>query len=613
MMSKNRRLLVLAGFIVFPLFRDVTRAQEPVTITPDRPDSVQQGIEAAYQTGLRKIVIPPGVYRLSCPRGTDAVMGSAFHLDFHGLKHFEIDAQGVTFIATTRDVPSIQFLRCEDVVLKGATFVHETPPFSQGKVIAFSPKFDYVDVRVDAGYPTDIDDSRFFGNRVPVIDIYDRQTYIFKKNIPDIYIKPPIKLSAGIFRFPFRFTYKVPITIGDRVSWRGWGFSDIVLILCQNVKLQDVTIKAAPMQGLCDTFGVSNIYENVKITYGPPPQGATDKPLLSANADGFIFARGFKGPTLENCTVEGVDDDGIAIHGIYSLGISSEGNKVTLAQLPILQFDSGMHLGDKLRFYNTAGTFSGEAQVTDIKHLPHYSIPQDLTTSSLPFADPKQTEFLQVTLDQPVPAQFNWLIADANELGSGFVIRNCTVRTIRNAGMRIRADDGIIEGCTVENVMYQGILLTTEHTAFPEGDFCRDVEIRNNTLRNVDLSHDQSPGLEVAANDYTTWPPLPGGHRNIVIENNTFDNIDNVNILVASAEEVTISGNRFQSPLMSSPPPASTMSVDNGSLVYLSQVRDVQLSENKVMNAGPGLSRLIKSDDTVSGTGLSNGIAKVGP
>jgi len=592
----------------------------PSEITPSDPESVQRVIDAAYKAGAKKIKVPPGVYRLSCPRGETLPKGAAYHLSFHGLTDFEIDATGATFVAATRDVPSAEFVNCTNVTLIGATFVHEVPPFSQGRIVAVSPSQDSVEVRVDAGYPSDLDDERFFGTHIPVFNVYDQDSGKLKKGISDIYISPPVKISDGLFRFPIRSPKEnYTVAVGDRVAWRGNGFADLSVLYCKNMKFLNVTIQAASMQAIAEVYSSASYYGQLKITYGPKPPGAVDNPLLSTNADGYFLHCGAKGkgPTLENCLIEGVNDDGIAIHGLYAMGISSEGSKIICDARSMQPPDNGhfCSVGDTLRFYNVVGSYAGEARVTEAKRLLNYVLTDKREPRSNVFKKAERAEYWEYTLDKPIPVEFDWRIANADCLGSGFVIRNCTIRDLRNSGMRIKADNGLIEGCTIENTLNIGIQLSPEPFSFNESDYCRNITISHNRLINVNMACQSAAAMSVDSADSVNqgggYPPSPYGHRNIMIKDNQFDGCGGIDIWIACAEGVQITENLFEHSLQSPFPltKAGAIPPSRRSVIWLTHCADINISKNTVRTPGSFLEKYVgMKSPGVTGSGFEDGV-----
>jgi hypothetical protein len=131
-------------------------AEAPVAISPGDPASIQRAINHAIKLGTPKIIIPAGVYRVPPPPGSRA------HLNIVGASNLEIDATGATLIFTERRRGSVMFSNCDAVTFRGATLQRETLPYSQGRIEAIDIKSRTIDVRVDKGFPTDIDDLSLF-------------------------------------------------------------------------------------------------------------------------------------------------------------------------------------------------------------------------------------------------------------------------------------------------------------------------------------------------------------------------------------------------------------------------------------------------------------------
>src|SRR5579859_6581333 len=92
--SNRKSALILAKTLrasVATCFLLTFTASAAVTISPDHPELLQQGILAAYAAGQKTVVVPAGVYDI--PSQTNGI-----HLDLENLSNFEIDATGATFI-----------------------------------------------------------------------------------------------------------------------------------------------------------------------------------------------------------------------------------------------------------------------------------------------------------------------------------------------------------------------------------------------------------------------------------------------------------------------------------------------------------------------------------
>jgi hypothetical protein len=579
---------------------NAARAQgsAPVFSTSD-PLSLQHGIEQAYKAGLPRVVIPPGIYQV----GAEPKSGA--HLHFAEMKNFEIDATGVTLVFTDRTKGGINFHHCEGVTFRGATLRRGVIPFSQGHVIALSPDRKTIDVRVSPGYPTEFDDPHLYAKMW--LNRYDPATRRWQE---DMWLKGQTvqRLDATTFRCQPTLPLGAAWKPGTAVAWRGGGGTDIELDGCAKMKIVDVVIKGG--SGFCvfESGGDGGNYYRYTVTYCAPPPGATERPLMASNADAFHSNGVRHGPTLEDCLFEGMDDDGVPIHGKYSLVREAQGSQV------VIETGSPPYCraGDRLRFLDLNEALGGEAKVVSVEMLPGYQptapAPKDLRD----FQGTPKTKFERITLDQPVAAQFGWLVNNADANGDGFVVRRCTVRNSRARGMLIKACDGLIEDCTVENVSMGGIIVTPEPDYWDESDYARHVVIRHNTVRNSGYwsqqGSSQAGAITVAGDCRHHFVPLPGGHRDIVIEDNSIEDVNGPNLVVTSTEGIVIKDNRFVRPMQQLNARGSSLGITPGSLIWLTESNGVQVLGNTVSQPGPFLVRKIEATRTVTGIGLQDGV-----
>ena len=566
--------------------------------TPKDGSFLQAAIDQAYAQHAPRYVIPPDTYRLTAPPTGKA------HLQFTGLQNFEIVATGVTFLLGTRNKGGIDFEKCQNVTFQGATLIHDPLPFSQGTITALAPDGLTVDVQIATGYPTDIEDKSFF----PEIglSVYDAATRVY---LDATWLPHPIvKLSPQSFRCVSgrKLSATTGWKVGAAVFWRGATVPDVNLFDCARMKMLDLTVMNTSGFGFKESGGAGgNYYHDIHVTYGPKPAGATERTLSSSNADGFNSTFTRHGPTVEDFSLEGMNDDGVAIHGRYALVWQAQGADVTL----------GVRLGapycapgDHLRFYDRTGSFVAESMVQAVATapvIPGLAAPPDLRY----YQPPNKIENIQVTLKQPVPAAFGWEVANADAVGSGFVLRRGTVRNNRARGMIIKASDGLIEDCLIDASRKAGIAIHPELPRWNEADYGRNIVIRHNTIRGIALRPNpdnfEAGAITIAAERDGKYAPLPGGFRNIVVENNTFENCDGPNLVVTSAQGVTLRDNHFVHPMWTDPDPASVLpGVDIHALIWLTQCSGLQLSGITVTQPGPFLQHRIVAVAPVNGTGV---------
>jgi len=306
---------LIAGFL---LIANAAVALCAPAISIDDPVSVQHAIDAAYQSGQKSIKIPPGIYRIA------PAAGHIDHLQFNEMHDFTIDAIGVTFISTLANRTSISFKNCENVTLRGATLLRAKIPYSQGTVEAIDPARWYVDVRVHAGYPTDC-------NGIGMLYTYAAGSRLPKTSVPMLFTGRAEHLGGDLVRMhTAHIDDKIPLVVGDRMAWRGPGAGDISVNHCARMRFEAVRILGGAGFCITEFGGDGGNYYNYTLSYPPKPDGATEEPLLASNADAFHSNSVRTGPTLENCLLEGMGDDGIPIHGWYALVMEGQTNKVII-------------------------------------------------------------------------------------------------------------------------------------------------------------------------------------------------------------------------------------------------------------------------------------------
>lgn len=540
--------------------------------TAQNTDSVLRKLRStildAYGRGDRSVRLTPGIYRLT------PANGETWHMVLSDLTDFEIDGSGCTFIMEGRNQNGIRFQNCRNVTLKGVTFNREVPPFSQGVIRALSKNPGYIDIEIDAGYPADMDYEGF--RKSPVINAFSADGKP-KFGVRDLHIQKIEHLQDRLFRFYLRYAIApdIPVAVGDAAAWRcqTTHSGEIGVNNCTGMRIEDVTIRNAVSTGIIELGGNGDNYFNYKVTYGDIPPGATAKPLLSAAADGFHSSDVRKGATLENCLLEGMHDDGVNIHGMFGTLADAKGDSFVLKKGTM----AIPRQGDSLLFYDADCAFSAEIRVKAV--------------------DVRQFDY-QVTLASPLPDNCRTVI-NHDACGNGFTIRNCVTRNHRGIGYRLRSGEGIIENCLAEDICEAGIVVAPEFANFPEGPYARNLIIRNNTLRRTTRSGNRWGGAAITLDSWQRFgdgrwgfAPLPGGHRNILIEGNVLEDNDGPNLVISSAVGVTVKDNQFNHPMSR---PSYYGHADKQVLVLVTEAKDVVLSGNQVIAPGPFMSKTVSA------------------
>ena len=144
-----------------------------------------------------------------------------------------------------------------------------------------------------------------------------------------------------------------------------------------------------------------------------------------------------------------------------------------------------------------------------------------------------------VELDRAVDLPRGSVIASTRRMGNGFVIDRCTFGFNRSRGILIKASRGTISGCTLEGSQEVGILVAPEWWWLEAGS-ASDLVITGNTIANC-----PTPGIVVKAIGGNGRVGPAGGHKNIRIAGNRFENVAFPCILCTSTEGLDLADNRF--------------------------------------------------------------------
>ena len=559
----NTQLKIL---MVTALLCDVVGAASvaEIRIAGDSVAALPQALEVAVKSGVKKIIIAPGTYVVDTT------------LAFRSLTNVTIDATGVTLLRRQPTVRGLDFDRCHHVTLRGLKLQCAVPPFTQGRVEKLDDAGKWLELRVDAGYPTN-----YFGHKTTGY-FFDPATQQWKPGTYDFGFDRADDLGGGLFRLHGSLG-RAPraCAVGDLMAFRGPGSADILVAGCSAMEISDVVIRHG--SGFCihEDGGEGGNRYSYAVTYGPKPPGATAEPLISANADAFHSSGVRHGPTLDGCRFEGMCDDGVPIHGSYALVLAA-----TNADL-IVTHGRFFRAGDPLRLFDQRGALVGEATVVTNRPERGYQMPP-LPKGDLPRVFGESRDFWRLTLDHPLPAATQFCRAsDPNANGSGYVVRHCTIRNHRARGLLLKADHGLVEDNVIEGSTIAGIIIAPEYW-WNEACYSRDVVVRRNTIRRcgeaTNGSWDSRPGAVNIAGEGQE-KGIAYGHQRIVIEKNTFEDNAGVNLLVHGAQDVTVRDNRFVRPQQHATNHGRDH-YDPSTLIWLAACNGVQLEDNRVYERG---------------------------
>ena len=497
---------------------------------------IQAMIEEAYARGEREITIPRGVYRVFPKEGYEG------HIHFKDMKDFTVNAYGVILLFQDFHKSGLRFTFSDNITVRGMTTDWEDMIHTQCKLIAVAPDNSYMDFEVDKGYPmyeqSDIDK----GVQVAGALYHDFDgRWITGGGRFDFSLRRLELLGGRRFRF---HTHKTPILhdfkIGDyfcpMVSDTLPSGTNVSITSNGAVHLEDYTAWSSPISCIaeCSTEGGST-YRNVKIMPGPKPLGADHRRILSMSGDGFHLTSVRKGPLIENTYFEGLTDDGINIHGIYSVVEQKLApNKFIIANHGRFDYREG----DELRFYNENLNLIARVHVVSAKDVSEDFKDKEKLVFRVPCATFRAWRWYEVEVDGNVDAgRLDWVV-NADCIGAGFVFRGCTFYNLRPRGALIKSSNGIVENCVFDHISGGGIKIIPENN-WLEADYSSNITVRNNIIRHCGFDADfGGSGIEISGYEAIE-------HQNIVVENNLFEDNYHREIHLTCARDVTVRGNVF--------------------------------------------------------------------
>ncbi len=481
--------------------------------------------------GAKKIVVPPGVYRLE---QQDTVLFS-----LAGVKDTVIDCTGVTFIglATTT---MLQLDCCENVTVKGLTIDYDPLPFTQARICAIDADRNW-DVEVLEGYPTE----GLLGNA----DIQAR-VQVYDPNTDELV--NPLRHSNGLSikrlsdrRFRISGGGDRSGKVGDSAVFSArsclpqFGMKNgcVVSRACTNLVFEEVTLYSAFFMGFVENGNRNTTYRRCVIDRCPPEKDYAVRALRrlrSLNVDGFHCKNASVGPKLIGCTARYMADDCVNISGMYSFVASAGG--AGLRVLSSFYEAPEIFPGDELEVMTSGGRRLPGAKVLRI--TPEGRITPEESAALLPFglmtfykdsSSASMKNAFRIDTDCPVTAAFGDVVISAGRYGSGFAITGNTFGPVRSALLRLKASKGLIAGNTLIGAGDAGAIRLAPEYCWMEGGCSSDVIIENNLIRNS-----LCPAILIGGMPNNPNEPMPvNAHSNITIRNNT------IVASVAPAIEVT--------------------------------------------------------------------------
>ncbi len=556
----------------------------------DSPD-FRPLVADALKRGDKKIVIPPGTYRLAPPDGSKTVW------TVQNAGNLEIVADGVTLVST-RLTRAVEIANCTKLSLRGLTVDYDPLPFTQGKVITVAEDKGWIDVKLDSGYP-----------RKPYsrIDVVDSKTRFRKRGMPFLWGTKAEMQGEDVVRVTLKDIGKTAV-VGDLASLSTGQTADgiphaVSIGNCTSVTLNNVSVHSAPGMGIieCDGDGGS-ILRGCKVIPGPKPAGATEERLLSSSWDAIQSKTIKKGPLVENCEIRDAGDDSWSVQSSDFLVVAKNGSTAVIAFRD--EYCQGPIAGDRLARMTGSPSFTIVSRKSAELRPPFITgdIERKLKEAKAWTEWSVGRKAIEITVNGEFPYQIGESVYCPDRQGAGFVFRN---NKLHSPGrVLIKAGDGLIENNTIIDG-HAGITVCpeiTDHGAFG----IANLSIRNNQFSGTghfcpSWWNTQAGCISITAGGPGKSFRPSGAFKNIVIENNRFKDINGASIVVTSTDGLKIIRNAFDR-IMSTKPNDSggSYGIDGGSLIWLAACSNVSATGNRVADPGMFLNHHVSGKDVTT-------------
>lgn len=494
-------------------------------------------IDDGLKSGVSKIVIPPGVYRVKPQNG--------HHLYFKDLKNVEIIAKDVEMVCT-ETIRAITFENCENVTLKGMTVDYDPLPFTQGRITAMAPDKRWLDFEIFDGYPENLEAR---------VEIFDQKTETLKRGV--IYCAPKPFESLGQRRYrlfkPENYQYNPDADkeeVGDILVTNsnynpgGPNGHAIVSSDCKNLVLEDIRLYASNCFSYLEYNCDGTKYIRCSIDRRPletdlKPRGI--RRLRSGNADAFHSKHAVRGPQIISCTAKWQGDDCVNICGEYYMIMGSHKNSVRI----LATRDINLRIGDPVELVSYSGERLPDAKIVAIAsdgtanaEESKFLLAQQMNQENKQTMSKPETKALSITLDREVNLPMGSVIASMNRMGNGFLVQDCDFGMNRSRGILIKASNGKIIGNKMAGNWGHGIQIAPEWWWLESGS-SNDLEIRDNIIKDC---RDIAIMINARAGNGRMAPA--GAHNRITLTNNSITGSPLPNIFVTSTKGLTITGNK---------------------------------------------------------------------
>lgn len=535
-----------------------------------------EALEELANTSGGTLEIIEGTYQfepsteLSIPSSMDA------HFEINGLENATIQGNGSKLVFSDPQVGMLHFYDSEGLTVQNLSFDYDPVPFTQGTVESLSEQNRSVTLSLDQGFPSldhdMFDEAPFMWASVHTAD-GEFISGIRRERRLDKHFSSITQLSGDRYRLTLGNNSDLTgVEQGRRMAVVARGFNHaLIFSAIDGLTLQDVNVDASPsfliFLGYCTDAHLQG------CTLASPQN--SDR-LVGSDADGIYCSSCRSGPTIEDCHIEQLLDDGIVISTPATWVTSFRDSRtIEVKNVTGVTADEG----DVFEVKSTTGELKGK--LPPVEYVEHY-----IKSPSVP-GRPQIIRFENAIDDILEEGDYLTNTATGNR---DFTIRNNTVRNNRASLIRVSGGSGTIKNNHLEGSSNPLIEIEADSSReFEAKGWVRNLSIQNNQIRRSGLNyfaHTECAAIHTThttpRNISTTGRP----HRNIEIVNNEFENHAHLGLKLEDAKGIQVLNNSFSN---LNQLPYESFFGKSGYGIGLSNINQAEIAENSVNGTGDEL------------------------
>ena len=481
---------------------------------------------------------PNAVYRITLANAaelkeTDSGFADQYSWHIKDATNMVINGQGATLVFTDPEVGGICMENSYHIELKNFKFNYDPLPYTQGTIARVNQEEYWFELKLGDGYPEPNTPNferaeKTYGNWG--LTIHDEANGRHRYGPTAIFSDHWEKTGNRLWRFfPAKqgSNYSLQddpllasgLKIGNRYVHMARTWSQAIATKnCDYVLWENLTVYASP--GLA--FYPRGTSHHIIRDCHTKLKG--DR-IFSTNADG-IHMRGSRGHMLvEDCSFNGMADDGINVHSSALSVVAVPAAN----QLVVNKHTFSVRAGDELiQVRPISAKIIGKATVKSVQDqgstwlITLNEILEDVSCGS----DSEPSDYFY----------------NLSESATPFVINNCHFKNFRGRGILVSAYGGVIENNIFEMPEGWAIVLHYESARWSDGPLACDLIIRNNEFNGHGSSENSAIRTKITTRGGSGVNGRP--FRNILIEDNSFYDYGMPVMDIHHACNVTIRDNR---------------------------------------------------------------------